>query len=298
MQWSIALKTNLVAYAKRLAAIKNSNPWRQAATSWNNFGDLLFAWGESRWRLFFLVVLLLISLSCIQLFNQERELVYAISWWVASVLICSLGIALTIPVKLKCLLEGAIPFFNIWLSVAFAIVIWLASSLAANELNAVFKVPASLLPKAVIALTFLAVLAIVGLILGGVAIFFQVLMLLTALTAAKKKLFRWLVPISFFAASFITAYLGFLIAINPVTSGTAKTFATLIALEFDFEDNVLCRNFLSNNKYLFLDANKNYVLSVVTAAITSTPKEISEAKKSGKEAILFSDSVVRRCVYE
>jgi len=107
--------------------------------------------------------------------NQADDLVLKASWWVAAILTCSLAMLLTIPARLKDRLEEIVPFLNVWLSVVFTVLVWLTFSWAANELNEVFRIPASLLPKALIALTFVLVIAIAGIALGVVAAFFQIL---------------------------------------------------------------------------------------------------------------------------
>lgn len=110
---------------------------------------------------------------------------------------------LTIPARLKDRLEEIVPFLNVWLSVVFTVLVWLTSSWAANELNEVFRIPASLLPKALIALTFVLVIAIAGIALGVVAAFFQILRLLAALTISEKKSHGSFVTVSFFTICFI-----------------------------------------------------------------------------------------------
>lgn len=104
--------------------------------------------------------------------------------------------------------------------------------------------------------------------------------------------------VSFFTICFIVAYLSFLTATNPATSATARSYAALVALEFDFDDQVLCKSFQTGRKYLFVNKAKDQVLSVVPMSYLVTKKDILLAKSSGKEIKFFPEPKVQRCVYQ
>jgi hypothetical protein len=293
---------HMLSRIKQATAIDRRIAQQRFIDVWKSFGLNATEWGGSGWRLIFLIILFSGVLVCTWKFKNETISFDGIFWWISSVLLCSLGILLTVPLKLKNWIHLKIPFFNVWLSLVFAVVFWFSAGLASNVLNNVFAIPSSLVPRAQIALTFAVAVAIAGMCVSPLAIVFQILTAISVFSQEVVKSTRALVVVSFFSMCFVFLYAGLIISNYVDISGTAKVYATQIALEFDFSDRVICKNLQDEiteskkPKFLFLDDSMNQVLTVLPENYLGTPANVSIAKKSGKKIELFTNPTVRACI--
>lgn len=232
--------------------------------------------------------------------DETRTLMFPV-WWCAALLGYTLTALLAVPEdwwRIAKEWQGRIGYL---LALAVAAISWLSAGFASSEINAMFQIPAAMLPFSLTAYSFaIAVFFIsaTGTFLIVLPLtFFYIFSAISSFSISQKGKGA-IRQFAAFATTFLVGQLWFLIAFQPVSSGYVGPVIARLALEFDFDDKTLCQNLPDKRKYLFLTSNREVVLQVQpTPDWVMTPGEMAAMKKRGDALHWIENQIVAKCEF-
>jgi hypothetical protein len=222
-------------------------------------------------------------------------------WWCAAILGYTLTAVLAVPEAWWSVVKEWQGRLGYLFALAIATISWLSAGFASSEINAMFQVPATMLPFALTAYSFaIAVFFIsaAGTFLIVFPLTFLYIFSAVSSFSVSQKGKGAIRRFAIFATTFLVGQLWFLIAFQPVSSGYVGPVVARLALEFDFDDKTLCKNSPDKRKYLYLTANRDAVLQIQPAPDWGmTPGEMANAKKRGDALRWIDNQEVVKCEF-
>lgn len=248
-------------------------------------------------KIYFSLILLTVIFGIVFHLRSEMNVLWISFWWFVGIIVCILYFQIYLPKEFWIYLKNiGLSFYGL-VPILSAALIWISSGIASNELNQMFGVSASLLRWSSIAFSFAIAATWVGLFFGLIAI----------LVGFFAYFVNWFIPRAnyrvkhflYLVSPVFAGMLAYALPVAPVKVGYANYIIGRIALEFDFDDKILCTNAQIGAKYLFLDTNRMWLLEIIPADISNmTPVQISKEYKINNMKMLVKSSKVILCKYD
>lgn len=211
-----------------------------------------------------------------------------IAWWWCVAALALIGALIVLSRRpLQFLNNHSGVFFKIVPALCVAGWTWYSSNEAATYLNSVFGLPGTDFKAAMTAMTVIFTVAGGAAVLGflSIAVQFAGLIVILAHNAVKTTA-GW-------GLLYLILLSGFIFFSEPVLWGLHRDVAIYFALEYDFNDSLICNSDQKPGGYIYIDANRSSALRVEKSEkILATFAERAKLKDSSNDRYFKSTEVI------